>query len=105
MRTNATAWSQVIYTRRLRWTGHLIRNNENSPVCSAYTESRRKVPMEKIGKKLAWRKLINKDLEKIDISLSLDTANRLLSSDLKYWRRLVVRRSSAMSAIDDHAQI
>ena len=60
-RTKEEIWSQVIRTRRLNWTGHLLRSQDESPVWPAYSKSKRYVAKEKTGNKLTRRKMINND--------------------------------------------
>ena len=49
-------WSKKIRTRRLKWTGHLLRLDENTPAYKAYKESNNTCKIYKNTNKKTWKK-------------------------------------------------
>jgi len=74
-RTKEKLWSSNIKTRRLRWTGHLLRLNEQTPAYSAFNESRKINLRQGQGNRLTWNKMIEKDLNELDTNISLKNTN------------------------------
>ena len=94
--TGIIEWSKIIRKRRLKWIGHVMRLNENTPVRLALKESitgiRRKVGRPKI----TWIKVIKKDLALIDIDLDInldETSIEIelieLTRDRCQWKNLI----------------
>jgi hypothetical protein len=73
-KTNEIPWSEVVRKRRLRWTGHMLRLPDETPVMKAFEESNKYSKTLKKNKK-TWIKVVNDDFIKIDKTLSLTTAN------------------------------
>jgi transcription antitermination factor NusG len=97
--TKEREWSNVIKTRRLRWTGHFLRLSEETPVWKAFKESNRCNKIQKKTSKLTWIKKVNLDLKEIDQNLSLNDPNiRTLAQDRDWWRRVIVGSSLAVSS-------
>src|SRR6476469_8407517 len=92
-RTNETAWTQIITVRRLRWTGHFLRTNEQTPVWLVYKEYNRVCEKKNIGNKKTWTKQINNDLQEVNHTLSLEKPNIRASRKLRVWREEVVNQS------------
>lgn len=100
-RTNEDTWSSKIETRRLRWTGHLLRLPEQAPASLAYNESNRYTGKKLPGNRLTWKKQINKDLANRHEGLSLERGDiRYLAEDRDWWSRKIVKRSAVVSTTD-----
>ena len=67
--TKITKWSKIIKKRRLQWYGHLPRLPEETPAKAALREARKFAPKPRGGQKLTWLKLVDKDLENINIKV------------------------------------
>ena len=97
-KTNEMKWSKVIETRRLRWTGHLLRLPEETPAWKAFAESNKYSRNQKKTNKLTWKKLVDKNLKYRDPELSLQNCDlRSLAADRDWWRGKVVCGSVCMS--------
>ena len=91
-KTNEIPWSEVVRKRRLRWTGHMLRLPDETPVMKAFEESNKYSKTLKKNKK-TWKKVVNDDLIKIDKTLSLTGANtRNLAKERDQWRERVVNQ-------------
>ena len=83
-------WSLTIQERRLKWFGHLQRLPEDSPARLAYKEVTTKpVKKHKGGQPLTWLKLIERDLN--SIQLSIEKASEIAQDRDKYHESIVVR--------------
>ena len=99
-RSNETTWTSKIKTRRLRWTGHLLRSPEVSPACKAFQESCRKSTNHKKTNRMTWKKQVDKDLQSINKDLSLEYVDlKNLAQDRVWWSRSIVGRSCAVPTI------
>ena len=99
-KTNETPWSEIIKTRRLRWTGHMLRLPKQTPVRQSLDEAKKYTKIQKINKR-TWIKEINNNLIEIDEALSLDRVDICyLAEDREWWRRNIVRGSSVVSSND-----
>ena len=96
-KVGAEKWSTTIRKRRLNWLGHLMRLDERTPVRRSLEESLTDV-RRKIGRPcLTWIKVVEKDLESVDINLDLnkstpsETLRKLvnLTADRNKWRKKV----------------
>ena len=67
--TKITNWSKTIKKRRLQWYGHLLRLPEETTAKAALREARKYAPKPRGGQKLTWLKLVDKDLENINIKV------------------------------------
>ena len=74
--TQEKPWSQVIKQRRLRFTGHVLRLPEETPVRQALSEYQRPLKRPRGAPKFTWQKNIDNDLRLIGI----------VSKDRKEWR-------------------
>ena len=88
--TKEKPWSQVLKQRRLRFTGHVLRLPEESPVRQALSEYQRPLKRQRGAPKFIWQKNIDNDLR--SIAMSFDEA-RMVSKDRKEWRIRVGRIS------------
>ena len=88
-RTKEIEWSILIKQKRFKWTGHMLRLPETTPVRLALTESL-KISKKKAGQgnRLTLVKLYNKDLAEVDSKLSLacDLTHNL-AEDRDWWRQ------------------
>ena len=64
-------WSKTVKRRRLQWYGHFLRLPEDTPAKSALMEARSYACKPKGGQKLTWLKIIDKDLENIQIKVTV----------------------------------
>ena len=80
--TKEKPWSQVIRQRRLRFTGHVLRLPEETPVRQALSEYHRPLKRPRGAPKFTWQKNIDNDLR--SIGMSFDEA-RIVSKDRKEW--------------------
>jgi hypothetical protein len=110
-RTKVTPWSKTVKKRRLKWYGHLLRLPEETPARAALREARRYVQKPRGGQKITWLKLIDKDLENINIKVAVvngDGTNHryeicnheILAKNRHIWQVVVNR---AMSLEDGRA--
>ena len=83
-----TLWSTVIRERRLRWTGHLLRLDENTPASVALQEAIRKIGKKKRGNFKLWKQIVNEDLRIVQTSLE-DRNIKNLSSNREAWNELI----------------
>jgi len=91
-------WTSNIKTRRLRWTGHPLRLNEQTPAYLAFNESRKIKVRQGQENRLTWNKMIERNLNEIDKNISLKNTNiRLLAENRQFWRNEVVVKSAAMT--------
>ena len=88
--TKEKPWSQVIKQRRLRFTGHVLRLPEETPVRQALSEYQRPLKRPRGAPKFTWQKNIDNDLR--SIGMSFDEA-RIVSKDRKEWRIRIGRAS------------
>src|SRR2546425_11559245 len=85
-KVNMIRWSQVIQKRRIKWTGHLLRMNENSPAVLALQQTKFTLGKKLKGNHYTWIKQINKDLQLIDQSYNIrDWAIQSLVEDRTTW--------------------
>ena len=93
-RTKETPWSRKIHERRLRWLGHMLRLNEETPVRKALEESLKPARHPPGRPKTTWIGRTNEDLQYIRPDLKINNeALRHLASDREVWRR-VIRESA-----------
>ena len=91
-RTGVEPWSQDIKKRRLRWTGHMMRLDETTPVRQALNEATRKAGKKKRGNHKTWIKVINEDLSNIDPEMSIDSQKLVKeASDRNGWNRKITQ--------------
>ena len=57
--------------RRLQWYGHLLRLPEDTPAKAALMEARSYACKPKGGQKLTWLKIIDKEIENIQIKVTV----------------------------------
>ena len=60
-------WCHTVKERRLKWYGHMLRLPEDTPAKRALREAQRWVKKPKGGQKLTWLRVVEKDLEKINV--------------------------------------
>ena len=86
--TKITPWSCTIRIRLLKWLGHLLRLDENTPARKALEESIRPVKRPMGRPKPTWITHIQKDLQNLDPTLNLKKAEEIAKGRFA-WRRLV----------------
>ena len=96
--TQATPWSEVIKTRRIRWTGHLLRLNPSTPARISLNELTRPTTKKRGRTPNTWLKTIYNDLEGVITNLPRNPQQMIstletLASNKKSWRE-IVRRST-----------
>ena len=96
--TQAAPWSEVIKTRRIRWTGHLLRLNPSTPARISLNELTRPTPKKRGRTPNTWLKTIYNDLEGVITDLPRNPQQMIskletLASNKKSWRE-IVRRST-----------
>jgi len=92
-RMNMNEWSKEIRIRRMKWLGHLLRLNENSPASIALKETNKTSGKKKTGNHQTWRKLVNTDLKEIDQNLSVeDIKLETITEDRKVWYETVQKK-------------
>ena len=97
-RTKETQWSKKLKTRRLSWTGHLLRLDENTPAHKALNEAKNKCKIYKRSSRKNWIHVVNEDFESLKVGLSMaDVEARNLALDREWWRNKVVAASRAES--------
>ena len=90
-------WSEVIKECRMKWYGHLLRLNEETPARLTLKETEKKVKKPKGGQKLTWMKLIGKDLEEYK---NPRCEAETLEQDRSAWRNLISRGLSAHADVN-----
>ena len=92
--TEEQPWSERIRGRRLRWTGHLMRLNEETPARKALNKFIEPVK-NKVGRpKQTWLATVKDDLKNLNLPKdNMHFVSRLdeLASDRKEWKRVVHR--------------
>ena len=88
--TKITQWSKTIKKRRLQWYGHLLRLLEETPAKAALRDTRKYAPKPRGGQKLTWLKLVDKDLENINIKVVVKNGGGINSISIriavmKWW--------------------
>ena len=86
-RANTTEWSREIKHRRLKWFGHLLRLPNETPAKQALRAALTPVKRPRGKPKLTWLGLIQKDLAKINIRVSLENLEDLikLANERSRW--------------------
>ena len=103
-RTREENWSNTIRKRRLRWTGHLLRLDENAPASLALRESLRQHGKKKRGNCKIWRHIVNEDLKSVNLSLEHDNI-RTIAEDRDKWSVLIKQILEAKSTTDDDVPV
>ena len=83
-------WSETIKIRRLRFLGHLLRLDPNTPARKALDEFFRPVRRDPGRPPTTWWAVITKDLKKLGIPSNI-TELSALAADRGRWRRLTAR--------------
>ena len=86
-KTKEKPWHYIIAEQRLKWLGHALRLNENTPAAQAFVEAERPVKKPKGGQKTTWLKCVQNQLQK-NHQLKWEDAKKL-AKDRKDWRGLV----------------
>ena len=88
-RTKEKEWSKKIKIRRMRWLGHLLRLDENTPARQALEESLKRARRPQGQPKTTWIKKINEDLKSIREDLKLESQELVqLAADRVAWRAM-----------------
>ena len=90
-------WSKTIKERRLSWYGHLLRSPDNTPANTVIREAQRYVKKPRGGQKLAWIKMIEKDLETARVMVAKEdgmifvATDEYLAHNRPLWQSVVSR--------------
>ena len=87
-RTNQTRWSNVIRTRRMAWFGHLLRLPEKTPAKMSLAEIGRRVKRPQGRPKQTWIRMIQKQLQELNIDYTNAENLAELASDRYTWHLL-----------------
>ena len=113
--TKQKAWSKIIRERRLKWTGHLLRLDPETPAKLALHEAARKIKRPKGRPKKTWTKQMEEDIKWLNIELNggggkysgegtLTSENieqlEQIASNRQEWQSLVKRAMSQPSTPD-----
>ena len=87
-----------IKIRRLKWIGHLMRLDDNTPAKIALEEFQRKVKKPRGKQKTTWVKCANEDLSSLNLP-PLESAELLrILKDRDHWRALIAEAQSLPKA-------
>ena len=81
-------WSETIATRRLRFLGHLLRLDPETPAQKALNEFFRPVRRDPGRPSATWWSVVKKDLNKLNVTSDLVQLSRI-AADRRRWRELV----------------
>ena len=91
--TKQTAWTSVIKMRRIRWAGHMLRLDPETPCNRALTIYRTHKGKLKRGNHSTWINQMNRDLRSVGVvgvdGTIWDTGVRTLAQERATWRRVV----------------
>ena len=82
-------WSEVIKTRRIRFLGHVLRLDNETPAKQALQEFLRPVQKDRGRPPTTWWSIVKKDLNEIGIKFKNLNELERLASDRSSWRGLV----------------
>ena len=82
-KTKLKPWSQRIEVKRMKWFGHLIRLNKDTPAQKALRVSRKKCKKPRGKQKLTWIEMMRKQL--VRNGFTWEEASEL-AMDRKRWR-------------------
>ena len=86
-KTKEKPWHYIIAEQRIKWLGHALRLNENTPAAQALAEAERPVKNPRGGQKTTWLKCIKAQLKQ-NHNLTWEEA-KTLAKDRTEWRGLV----------------
>ncbi len=90
-------WSEKIKCRRLRWLGHLLRLDSDTPVRKCLDQALQPVKRPRGRPKQTWIKLVNEDLQSVNINLQIGQLElEELAQNRDEWRE-VVKKLEAQS--------
>ena len=102
--TKQTPWTSVIKTRRLRWTGHMLRMNPEVPCNRALSIYKTHNGKLKRRNFCTWIGQMNKYLQSVGVDGTIwDTGVRTLAADREPWRK-VVDVSACYRELDDTSE-
>ena len=95
--TKAEPWSRVLKRRRLRWLGHVMRLEDDTPAKQALQEFLRPVKKPRGRPTTTWLKKISSDLSETNIQLNPQNATpqqifenlKTKTSDRNQWRKQI----------------
>lgn len=94
--TKCTEWSKTIRNRRLRWFGHLMRLDPETPARKALGEFVKQVKRKAGGQKTTWFDIVYKDIKNnsninIDFTNITNTMNELenVCNNRTNWNNIV----------------
>ena len=95
--TKETPWTKEIAFRRLRWFGHMMRLDNNTPAKQALREAERPVKMAR-GGKTTWLKVLKKQLE--SIGLTYEQAKGV-AMDRDHWRGTIRKHKPVWAEVPE----
>ena len=87
--THQTAWTNRIKASRLRFTGHILRLPDNTPVRQALAEALKPTRRTPGRPRLTWVDQVDRDLEGMGLPGLREEELLELASDRKWWRGMV----------------
>src|SRR2546425_7514159 len=85
-RVQMCKWSETVQKRRLKWTGHLLRMDNNAPASIALEQTKKISGRRMRGNHTTWIKQINNDLKLIDDNINIhDSKLKEISNNRKLW--------------------
>ena len=97
-RTKEKPCSGIIRLRRLKWIGHLMRLDEDTPARLALEEFHRKVKKPRGKQKTTWVKCANEDLNSFNFPILESAELKLVVTDRTRWRALIAKAQSLQKA-------
>ena len=89
-KTKTEPWSKTIEKKRLKWFGHLMRLDENTPARKALSVALIQSKRPRGRPKFTWLELMQKQLQ--EINLKWEEASQL-AKDRKKWKDILKRKN------------
>ena len=88
-RSKLKPWSEQIKKRRLKWTGHLLRLDDDTPAKRALKSYIQPAIKPRGRSKFTWITTVQKELDEIDSGINFnDQSTYHIANDRKNWRRI-----------------
>ena len=89
--TTEMKWSDRIKQNRIRFTGHLLRLPEETPVQQSLKIALTQSQLPRGRPQTTWIKLINNDLQSLNLDQIGSQKLRETASDKKTWKKIVAK--------------
>ena len=96
--TTEMKWSDRIKQNRIRFTGHLLRLPEETPVQQSLKIALTQSQLPRGISQTTWIKLINNDLQSLNLDQIGSQKLRETASDKKTWKKLLLSLWSTASS-------